>query len=158
MHGRSVLQRALLQDIDGLRGVVALSSPGALASGVTADVVDGPDRGNAARPRSVVFGRLTRPTCGHVIFRSQLLALVEGDLRTRRRWWGLPLNMESTSPCPTADRDVQEESPCRSAARRASQRQGVTLLRCYGGTVEATIGVLAPAVDSRVEEAAAPLR
>ncbi|HXQ21441.1 MAG TPA: hypothetical protein VN812_07195 [Candidatus Acidoferrales bacterium] len=68
--------------IDGLRGAVALSSPAALASGVTADVVDAPDRGNAARPQSVVFGRLTRPTRGHVVFRSQLLALVEADFRT----------------------------------------------------------------------------
>jgi hypothetical protein len=67
--------------LDGLRGAVALSLPEALMSGVTAEVIDTLDQRNGGRPRSVVFGRLTRPTCGHVIFRSQLFLLVESEFR-----------------------------------------------------------------------------
>jgi len=49
----------------------------------------------------------------------------------------------------------------RRGAKEEPQEAGcyaVTVLRCYGRRAEVTIGVLAPAVDSRVEEAAAPLR
>jgi hypothetical protein len=68
--------------LDGLRAAVALSLPEALASGVTAEVIDSLGHRDAGRPRSVVFGRLTRPTCGHIIFRSQLFLLAESDFRT----------------------------------------------------------------------------
>ena len=64
--------------LDGLHATVALSLPQALRSGVTADVIDALERGKPAR-QSVLLGRLTRATGGHVIFRSQLLQLAEGE-------------------------------------------------------------------------------
>lgn len=67
--------------LEGLHATVALSLPEALRSGVTADVVDTLERGNAAR-QSVLLSRLTRATGGHIIFRSQLLLLADGECGT----------------------------------------------------------------------------
>ncbi len=68
--------------LDGFRAAVALSLPEALTSGVTVEVMESLEHVSAPRPPSVLFGRLTRTTCGHVIFRSQLLALAEGECGT----------------------------------------------------------------------------
>lgn len=68
--------------LDGVRATVALSLTAALQSGLTAEVVDTLDRGPVPRPPSVLFGRLTRATAGHVIFRSQLLGLADGECGT----------------------------------------------------------------------------
>jgi hypothetical protein len=65
--------------LDGLRAAVALSSSQALTSGLTAEVVDTLECANPPRPQSVLFGRVTRATGGHVIFRSQLLVLADGE-------------------------------------------------------------------------------
>jgi hypothetical protein len=67
---------------DGVRATVALSLAPALQSGVTAEVLETLDYGVGPRPRSVLFGRLTRATAGHVFFRSQLLVLAEGECAT----------------------------------------------------------------------------
>ena len=68
--------------LEGLRATVALSLVEALQSGVTAEVLDTLDRSPVPRPPSVLFGRLTRTTAGHVIFRSQLLLLADGECGT----------------------------------------------------------------------------
>jgi hypothetical protein len=67
---------------EGVHAAIALSLEPALRSGVTAEVVDMLDRGIAVRPQSVLFGRLTRATVGHILFRSQLLQLAEGECAT----------------------------------------------------------------------------
>lgn len=68
---------------EGVHATVALSLAPALQSGVTAEVVEMLDRGvGGVRPQSVLFGRLTRATAGHILFRSQLLQLAEGECAT----------------------------------------------------------------------------
>lgn len=66
----------------GVHAAIALSLEAALRSGVTADVIEMLDRGMGVRPQSVLFGRLTRATAGHILFRSQLLQLAEGECET----------------------------------------------------------------------------
>lgn len=67
---------------EGVHAAVALSLEPALRSGVTAEVIEMLDRGMGVRPQSVLFGRLTRATAGHILFRSQLLQLAEGECAT----------------------------------------------------------------------------
>ena len=74
---------------DALHAVVALSLAPALCSGVTTEVVESLDHGGWPRPQSVLFGRVTRATAGHVLFPSQLLVLAEGECDTT------PLEMTS---------------------------------------------------------------
>lgn len=68
--------------LDGLRAAVALSLPEAQTSGVCGEILEALDGPAAPRPQSVLFGRLTRPTCGQIIFRSQLLLMTEGEFGT----------------------------------------------------------------------------
>jgi hypothetical protein len=65
--------------LDGVHAAVALSLAPALVSGVTTEVLNTLDCAGRPRPLSVLFGRLTRATGGHVVFRSQLLQLAEGE-------------------------------------------------------------------------------
>ena len=67
---------------DGVHAAVALSLAPAQRSGVRNEVVDSLDHGGWARPQSVLFGRVTRATAGHVLFPSQLLVLAEGECDT----------------------------------------------------------------------------
>ncbi|MFQ5667640.1 MAG: hypothetical protein ACE5I7_14605 [Candidatus Binatia bacterium] len=67
--------------LEGLHAAVALSLPEALAAGVTGAVLDTLAGKAWPCPLSVAFRRLTRPTGGHVVFRSQLLRLVEREFR-----------------------------------------------------------------------------
>ena len=67
---------------DGLHAAVALSLAPARRSGVRNEVVDSLDHGGWLRPHSVLFGRVTRATAGHVLFPSQLLRLAEGECDT----------------------------------------------------------------------------
>jgi hypothetical protein len=75
--------------LDGLRAAVGLSLPAAQKSGLAGELIDTLDCGSVPRPQSVAFGRLTRATAGHVIFRTQLLALAEEEFATT------PLEMSS---------------------------------------------------------------
>jgi len=67
------------QGLDGLRTAVALSLPEAQTSGLCGEIIAALERPPAPRPPSVLFGRLTRPTCGQIIFRSQFLVMTEGE-------------------------------------------------------------------------------
>ena len=71
-----------IHGVDGLRAVVGLSSPAALSSGITAAVLSTLDRHRGAWPGSVLFKRLTRSSAGHIVFRSQLLHLADGEFCT----------------------------------------------------------------------------
>ncbi|MFI5366810.1 MAG: hypothetical protein ACHQ4J_14435 [Candidatus Binatia bacterium] len=84
-----------LHGIDGLRAAVGLSSPVALASGLTAAVVATLGKRQGPWPSSVLFKRLTRPSAGHVVFRSQLLELADGEFRTT------PLELNALLRCHT---------------------------------------------------------
>jgi hypothetical protein len=68
--------------LDGFRAAVSLSLPAALTSGVTASVVDAVEQRARPRRHGVTFGRLTRATGGHLVFRSQLLLLAEAEFDT----------------------------------------------------------------------------
>lgn len=67
---------------EGMCATIALSLAPALRSGVTAEVLDTLEHGTGVRPQSVLFGRLTRATAGHILFRSQLLQLAERECAT----------------------------------------------------------------------------
>jgi len=62
--------------LDGYRTAVALSLGQAVDSQVTAEFMDVVDRPPAG---SLLYRRVTRPTRGHVLFRSQMLLLAEGE-------------------------------------------------------------------------------
>lgn len=68
--------------IDGLYVAVGLSLPAAIASGMTAAVVDSLGTRHLAWPASLLFKRLTRCSAGHIVFRSQFLELAECEFRT----------------------------------------------------------------------------
>jgi hypothetical protein len=68
--------------LDGLEAAVGLSLPQTISSGVTADVLANLLERSVLAAPSVLFARLTRSTAGHVIFRSQLISLAEGEFGT----------------------------------------------------------------------------
>lgn len=74
--------RLCVHGIDGLRAAVGLSSPEALSSGITAAVVATLGKRGGSWPASVLFKRLTRSSAGHLVFRSQLLQLADGECCT----------------------------------------------------------------------------
>ena len=68
--------------LQGLDATIGLALPQTIASGVTPAVIANLMQRSPVTAPSVLFARLTRYTAGHVIFRSQLMALAEGEFET----------------------------------------------------------------------------
>ena len=88
--------------LPGLEATVGLALPSTIASGMTNAVVANLMQRSPVTAPSVLFARLTRCTAGHVILRSQLIALAEGEFETP------PLEMINmlTRHTPTAVRAI----------------------------------------------------
>ncbi|MBI3786327.1 MAG: hypothetical protein HY270_23305 [Deltaproteobacteria bacterium] len=68
--------------LQGLEATIGLALPTTMLSGMTSAVVSNLLQRSPVTAPSVLFARLTRCTAGHVIFRSQLVALAEGEFET----------------------------------------------------------------------------